>query len=332
MSSDTKQQEQTQSTVTPWAPQAGALTTAFNGALDAYGKASSATAPTDFISQFTPEQLANFRAAIGYGGNSAIPNATASAGSALSTAGVGATQGALSGLGSFDPNATTNPAALVEAANKYVAGQDIDAQVNNSMLNARQTARDVTLPGIDQDTALSGNTNSSRRAIREGMVDRGLAEQATDLGASLRSGAFKDGLSLASGTALGANAQQLGALSAGANAGTNAASTGINAGSMSIDDQNKLFGISAEGGAGLQSSQQALLDNIIAQYKQQTSGVYDPLAGLMGVVGSQNWGGTTDGSGTKTSTPSAWQVIGGLLGAGGQAASTAGSLGWKPFS
>jgi hypothetical protein len=331
MSSETKQSETTHQETTPWAPQAGALSTAFSGALDAYNKAKGATAPNDFVAQMTPEQLANFRAALGYSTNNAIPGQNAATGSALQTAGVDATRGALSGLDSFDPSANTNPAALVEAAKSYAAGQDIDSQVNNAMLNARQTARDVTLPGIENAARTNGNTNSSRTAIREGMVDRGLAEQATDLGASLRSDAFTKGLALASGTALGSNAQKLGALSTQAGAGTTAAGTGVNASSGSIDDAKNIFGIGADAGAGLQASQQSYLDNLYAQYKQQTTGSYDPLAGLMSIIGTNNWGGTTDGTATKTTTPSAWSVIGGLLGGAGNIASTAGGLGWKPF-
>jgi hypothetical protein len=314
-STETKSQQQT----SPWGPQAGALTSAFSNAQDAYGKASTATAPTDFVAGMTPEQLANFHSAIGFANGNTTPATNAANGAALSSAGTSAATGALSGLSSFDPTTQNNPQALIDNANKYVAGQDIDSQVNNAMLNARQTARDVTLPGIEQGAAIGGNTNSSRTGIAQGLVERGLAEQASDLGSSLRSKAFSDGLALASNNAQTNNAQKLGALSAGAGAGTNAATSGAGIGSQSINDQKTLFGIGNDAGSGLQQNNQQTLDNLIKQYQSQVSSPYDALSGLMGIIGTQNWGSNSSGTSTATKTPGITDILGGLLGAAGSA-------------
>lgn len=372
----------TSSSTTLWAPQANAIADAIAKAQAAYGTASQATAPTDFTAGMTPEQLATFHSMIGYGGDSSVPNASAATGSTLANAGTNGVTGALTGLSGFDASKTNNPDALVAAANKYAGGQNIDAQVNNAMLNARQTARDVTLPGIDQRAATSGNTNSSRTGIAQGLVERGLAEQSADLGASLRSKAFSDGLSLASNNANANNTTNLGALSTAGALGNSTATTGLNAGSNSISDMIKLFTTQAAGGAGLQEGNQAALTNEAQQFASQTSSPYAALQGLMDIIGKQTYGsnttGTTNGSTTgtslgtssgtsngtasqtsngssssngtatangimngvsssngtekTTSTPSAWQIIGGLLGGLGQGASTAGSLGWKPFA
>lgn len=304
---------------TPWGPQAGALTSAFDKAQTAFGQASQSTAPTDFVAQFTPEQLGTFRNALAYANSSPIPGQTAATGGALSSAGAGAATAGLGGLTSFDPTAANNPAALISAANQYVAGQDINAQVNNSMLNARQTARDVTLPGIEQNAAISGNTNSSRTGIAEGLVQRGLAQQSNDLGASLRSQAFKDGLALASSNANSNNTSQLGALSAAAGMGTNAATAGVNANTASIANQNSLFGMANDAGTGLQGAQQAYLDNLLKRYQAGTSSPYDALNGLMGIIGTNNWGSNMTGKETKEETPSTLATIGGLLGFAGNA-------------
>jgi hypothetical protein len=328
--SSTTEQKSSQNT-DPWAPQAGALTSAFANAQNAYGKASTASAPNDFVAGMTPEQLATFRDALGYSSGSTVPGQNAATGAALSGSGTTATTGALSGLAGFDPSVGTNPDALIGAANKYVAGQDIDAQVNNAMLNARQTARDVTLPGINQNAAITGNTNSSRTGIAEGLVERGLAQQAADLGGSLRSDAFKDGLTLASSNANATNASKLGALSSLASSGLGAASSGVDASSKSIADKGSLLSMAADGGAGLQSSDQLALDNLLKRYQSGVSSPYDALGGLMGVIGTQNWGSSGTSTGTTTKTPSAWEVIGGLLGAAGQAGQAASGMGYKPF-
>jgi hypothetical protein len=321
MSGSSETKTDSQQKTDPWGPQAGALTSAFANAQGAYGTASQAKAPTDFVAGMTPEQLTNFRDALGFASGSTVPGQNAATGGALSGAGTSAATGALSGLTNFDPSATNNPAALIDAANKYASGQDINGQVNNAMLNARQTARDVTLPGIEQNAAMTGNTNSSRTGIAEGLVERGLAQQSTDLGASLRSKAFSDGLTLASGNAQANNQQKLGALSTGASAGTNAANSGVAANSQSIQDKNSLLGIANDAGSGLQGANQLTLDNLLKQYQSKVSSPYDALNGLMGIIGTNNWGSNSSGSSTTTKTPSAFEVLGGLLGAAGNAKS-----------
>lgn len=320
MSGSSKTEETSAQKTDPWAPQAAALTSAFDSAKTAYGQASQAQAPTDFVAQMTPEQLATFHSTLGYANNNPVPGQTAATGGALQGAGTNAAAAGLSGLGAYDPTAANNPQSLVDTANKYVDGQNIDAQVNNAMLNARQTARDVTLPGIEQNAALTGNTNSSRTGIADGLVQRGLAQQAADLGGSLRSQAYKDGLTLASSNANANNASKLGALSAQAGMGTNAATAGVNAGSTSIADQGNLYGMGKDAGAGLQSSQQTYLDNLLKQYQSGVSSPYDAINGLMGVIGTNNWGSSGTANKTTEKTPSAYEVIGGLLGAGGNAA------------
>lgn len=308
----------------PWAPQASALESAFANAQSAYNKASGATAPTDFVAGYTPEQLANFQTAINWANGNTTPETNAAVGSSMANAGAAATQGALTGLAGFDPTKLNNTSSLIDAANKYVAGQDIDSQVNNAMLNATQTARDVTLPGIEQNAAMTGNTNSSRTGIAEGLVQRGLAQQSADLGATLRNNAFQTGLQLASANANANNTSQLGALTGAANAGTAAANSGVNAGSQSIQDKGALLGMADSGASGIRDANQAQLDNQQQQYQSQVSSPYDALNGLMGIIGTNNWGSSSTGTSTTEKTPSAWEVLGGLLGAAGNAKKTFG--------
>jgi hypothetical protein len=322
MGSSTQQTQQSSQT-TPWAPQAGALTSAFTNAGTAYDKASQAVAPTDFTAQFTPDQLKTFQQMLGYSGNSAVPDAAGNASTAMTGAGSTATQGALSGLGSYDPTKLNNTGSLIDSANQFVAGQDINGQVANSMLPALQQARDVTMPGIEQNAAMTGNTNSTRTGIADGLVQRGLAEQAQNLGATLRNNSFNTGLQLASSNANSNNTLGLGALTGAASAGTNAVNSGVNAGSSSINDQGNLYSLANSAGAGEQAADQAKLTNEQQQFQSQTQSPYAALNGLMSIIGSNNWGGNTTGTSTTTKTPSAWDVIGGLLSAGGQAAGAA---------
>lgn len=301
----------------PWAPQAAALTNAFNQAGTALNTASSATAPTNFTAQLDPTSISAFNQMVAQGGNLSVPNQQAATGSALQGAGTAGVTGALSGLSNYNAGSTNNTQSQVDAANKYVAGQDIPDQVKNAMLQATQTANDVTMPGIEQNAANTGNTNSTRTGIADGLVQRGLAQQSAALNGSLTGTAFANGLTLAQQTAQNNNTDNLGALSTAGTVGNTAAATGVNAGTQSVANQGALTSEAAAGGAGLTAAQQAILTNQQQQYQAQTTDPYAALNGYMGIVGANNWGNQTTGTSDTTSTPSAWDTISGLMSSGG---------------
>lgn len=326
MPSSTDKQSNTtsQSTATQqsaYAPQVSDLNTAFTDAMKAYGQSGSATLPTDFVANFSPEALASFRSMVNYGNNNAVPNGQAAAGTDLLTSGVNGTNGALSGFAGYDPSVTNNADALVSSANKYVAGQDIDSQVRQAMQGATETARDVTMPQISQNAALSGNTNSSRTGIAEGLVQRGLAESAANLRGTLSSQAFKDGLTLAQSQAASNNADKLAAIQGQGALGTAAASAGNTASTSSVDNMMKQLTAAATGGAGLTSAQQAQLDNALKQYQAGSSAPFASLSQLMSIIGG-NHGMTTNTTGSgntdehSETTASPLSIAGGILGAG----------------
>jgi hypothetical protein len=324
--------QQTSSQTSPWGPQAGALTSAFSNAQNAYTQASQAQAPTNFTAQFTPDQLSTFQSMLGYANGNTTPGSQATAGATDTAAGTNATTGALTGLSNFNPASTNNTQSLIDSANKYAAGQNIPAQVANAMQTATQTANDITMPGIEQNAAQTGNTNSTRTGVADGIVQRGLAEQAANLSGTLQSNAYQNGLNLAETSANSNNANTLGALNSAGSIGNATTNTGVNAGTSSINNQGALYGMASNAGAGEQAANQANLTNQQQQYQSQVTSPYAALNGLMPIIGSTNWGGNSTGTSNTTTTPSAWSVIGGLLGGATQAAGTAGKLGWSPFS
>jgi hypothetical protein len=303
----------------PWAPQATALTSAFGDASNAYNTASTAVAPTDFTAQMSPASIDAFNQMVTQGSNLAVPTQQAATGAALQNSGTAGISGALTGLSNYNPAATNNTQSQVDAANKYVAGQNIPAQVAAAMQGATQQANEVTMPGIEQNAATGGNTNSTRTGIADGLVQQSLANQSANLNGSLTGTAFANGLNLAQTTANNNNIDNLGALSTAGSIGNTAAATGVNAGTQSVGTQGALSSEAATGGAGLTAADQANLTNQEQQYQAQTTDPYAALQGLMGVIGSNNWGSSTTGTGTSdtTSTPSAWDTISGLMSSGG---------------
>jgi hypothetical protein len=122
---------------------------------------------------------------------------------------------------------------LIDAAKQYVAGQDIDGQVNDAMLNARRRHATSPCPGIEQNAAMTGNTNSSRTGIADGLVERGLAEQsATSVQRCATARSRRPVARL--GQRQREQRQQLGALTHRSRRRHERCNSGVNAGSSSI--------------------------------------------------------------------------------------------------
>lgn len=328
--------QQTQSenkSTTPWAPQGAALQTGFDAAGNALTQSQAAAAngaPKDYTAQFDPALIGQFNNMLGYA-NGTNTGALNNAGNNAATSGSNASSAALSQLLGYNPSAQNNPSALINTANQYVAGQNIPDQVKAAMQGATETARDVTMPGIAQNAAISGNSDSSRRGIAEGLVQRGLAEQSANMQNSMTGQAFGQGLSLASNNANANNQAALTAAAQAANAGNTALYAGGNAVNGSINGQGALFGMGSNAGQGLTAAQQANLTN---QNQQYQAGINDPYAALMPymkLVGSQLYGTNTNGTTTTQNDPGIAGILGGLLGGAGSLASGFGGLGWKPF-
>jgi hypothetical protein len=319
--SSNKQQttsSQTQDTQ-PWNVQQPYLTQAFQGASNALSKAQGATAPTNFTAQFTPDQISAYSKMLGYGtGNDNISGSSANAGASLTGAGANATGQGLFDLANFTPAGGTD--SNIAAANKYVAGQNIPAQVQADMLGADQQASEQTLPQIARNAAGSGNVNSSRTAIQNGIVQRGLAQQAAGIGAGLQANAYNTGLGLAEQNSESQNSNLLTKMLGLTSGGNNSVATGVNANTGAVGQQGGLFNIANSGIQGQYQAAQAPLTNQEQQFEAQTNDPYAALNNFYNIIGNRSWGGTTTGSSTQnsTSTPSTLSTIGGILsGVGG---------------
>lgn len=302
---------QTQTT-TPWAMQTPYLSQAFQGAQTALNEAQGAKAPTDYTAQFTPQQLDAFQQMLNYGlSPSSSAAAAGAAGSQLTGAGTSAATGGLNTLSGINPASET--ANNITAANQYVAGQDIPSLVNAAMLDARRQANEQTLPSLARQAAGSGNINSSRTAIAQGIVDRGLAERAGALSAQLRGDAYDKGLALGQQS----NNNALQAAMARVSGGNATAGTGLSAGNSAINQQTGLFNIANNAIANQYNAAQAPLTNEAQQYQAAINDPFAALVNYYNIIGNRPWGSSTVASGTATSekTPSGLSSLIGGIGA-----------------
>jgi hypothetical protein len=204
---------------------------------------------------------------------------------------------------------------------KYAGNQPIDAMTQAAMLSANQEAQNVTKPGIDANSAGSGNINSSRNAIQQGIVDRGLAQTAAGINANLQGQAYNTGLSLAEQNSEANNTNTLQNLMAQLSGGTGAVNAGTNANTGAVNDQTGIYNIANSGSAGITAANQAPLTNAQQAFTANTNDPFVALQNFYNLIGANNWGSSTTGtqnSNTQgTSTPSVLQDIIGGVGAAG---------------
>lgn len=246
-----------------WQPQVNALTNAFNQAGGALSNAQSYTAPTGATADLS--------------GNGALSGN----GVNLSNSGTNAAASGLGALTNFNAGNTNNPQAVIDAATKYANGQNIQAQTDAAMNQAKETVRDVTLPGIAQNAAMGGNSDSSRSGIAQGLVERSLAENAQNTYNSLYGQAYANGLNLAQGQANNNNALNLNAANSAAGQGTNAATAGSGVYSGSLNNT----------GTANTINQGNFINNV--------GNAYAALQPYMQLFGGTNWGTTTNASGNS---------------------------------
>lgn len=310
----------------PWAVQSRYLTNAFQGASSALGTAqNNAVIPSQFTANYTPDQIAAFQAQQNYGMNTGTAANSAAAGGAMNAAGVSGVQNGLGGLAGFQNQGGTD--SNIAAAMKYAGNQPISAMTDAAMRDATNQANEVTKPGIDEAAAGSGNVNSSRTAIQQGIVDRGLAQKAGDISANLRGAAYNSGLTLAQQNSQYGNTNNLTALMAQLSGGTSAVNAGTAANSGSVTQAGGLFNIANAGIAGQYGAAQAPLTNAQQSFTANSTDPFTALQQYYGLVGANNWGGSTSGATTNntngtnntqgTATPSTVSQIGGYMGMAG---------------
>lgn len=292
----------------PLAEQMPYLTQGWAGAGQAMNTASGAPKPTNFVAGFDPRQMALYQQMLGYGSNTAGAGSTA-AGGAMTGAGVNAMSGAFGRYSNFNPTTQSN----IDAANKYANDPSVGGRVDAAMHDSERAASEHYLPQIAQGAAATGNRDSSKTEIQQGLVARGLAEKRAGIDANMRGDLYSQGLGLAQNQ----NQQDLSAILGGAGAGTQAASAGVNATGQGVNQQGDIYGIGAAGGTGATAGNQANINDMLSRYQFGVSSPFDALNAYWNIVGSNNWGGTQNTTGTSSSTASPASVLGGLMGAAG---------------
>lgn len=322
----------TQTTAPSWQPQVGALTKAFDGATSAYDN-QMAMGPYsgDYYAAPNDTQYGSYNQAANFsqGGAANVGNTQIGQGQGL-LSNYGTGTNAANALYNFG-NASQTQNTL-NTANQFANNPMLQQMTDAATYAGNRNAAENDLPMLARAAAGSGNINSDRAALAQGIIGRGLAENAQNIYANLAGNAWNQGL----GAAQTQNQQQLGALSSAGQLGANLGGAGSSMMSQGINDQTNLSNLYQTAGAGLNALQQSILNNNQAKYQGQINNPWDAAQKLYGIAGANNWGSTTTGNSSTTSmspvqnkqSPGALSYLGaglGVLGAGAGLATGGGS-------
>lgn len=296
----------TTATSTPWGPQGSALSDVFSKAKTAFeGSEGTPFYQGDLYAGMDPQTATAIQNMLAY----AQSKGQAGADSVSNTGAALTNPGAFTGaIDKFAGMAGTDPTqANIAAATAYANNPAMDGMVDAASRDVRRSLYEQEIPGINRAATGTGNINSSRSGVAQGIAERGAADRVGDISATLRGDAYNRGLGLAEqarGTNLNAAATGAGLYGQQLGMGLDATRNGNN---MALGN----FGAQVDASSLFQKDQQGQLDADFASWQGQDSRTMDLLNRYYGVVGANNWGGTQ--TQTQKSSPS---IFGSILGLG----------------
>lgn len=228
-------------------------------------------------------------------------------------------------LGNFDPG---NPTQYnINNAGLYAANPYLDGAIDAASRDVVRNLTEDVLPGMNRQAAGTGNTNSTRTGIAEGIALRGAQDRIGDIGATVRADAYNSGLGLSEEARRANMMAQLQGKTAGLQGLDTAFSRGMDLRNQGLQSSINMYDLLGRAGDKFQSDQQGYADANYARWQGQYNQPWDLLSRYMGAVGGTNWGSTTSNS-TQNVTPGSWG--GAVQGALGGAAAGLGL--YKDFS
>jgi len=225
-------------------------------------------------------------------------------------------------IGAYGAAASSDPTkANIRAAGAYASNPYLASQIDAASRDVTRNLGEVALPSIDREAVASGNINSSRAGVAEGIARRGAQDQIGDISASLRGNAYSQGLGLAES----ARTSNLSALGNTAGLYGGAVNTGLGAAAQGQDMSLTNLDAASRAGQIRQNDAQGRLNADFQRWQGQDTRASDLLARYYGIIGANNWGGTQ--TTTQSNNPG---LIAGILGAGTAAAGIYSKLSGSP--
>ena len=276
----------------PWGPQQGPLKFGFNEAKRIYDQQkNTGWYGGDLYANLTPEQRASITGINDYTSGQGMDNANAVTGAGLGQLAQGANYGSNANA-MFNAAGVDPTQGIMNNAGQYASNPYMDGMIDAASRDVSRNLFENQLPEINNSASMSGNTNSSRAGVAEGIAKRGAADRIGDIGSTMRGDAYSQGLNMAQSqhnqnfaNGLNANAQVGGALTTGAGM----VGQGLD---QALANQNQ--GLLA--GGLLQGDQQGDIDAAFQQWAGGDQRANELLQRYFGTVGGNNWGSNSTSS------------------------------------
>jgi hypothetical protein len=304
----------TKSTTAPWSAQQPYLLDAWGQAKGLYDKNTKEGAYSgDYVAAPNQDQYDINQQAIDFAKGLGQSSSNALLNTGTGNLGTGSDYIGKAGSGLYDYSQSDTLGNTISGANRVAQGFNVSGAVDAAMRDANRIAAEDTLPSLYRGSSATGNINSDRAALSEGVVKRGLAEKAADLSAELQNENYQTGLK----TAQDDTTSRLGALSDLGSLGSSTLNSGIEGISSGISSAAKNLGIGSAAAEDNQGLAQDILDNAIAKYEGKQDYGWDQLAKYYGITGDKNWGSEETKKETVKDNPSTLSTIGSGIGAVG---------------
>lgn len=216
-------------------------------------------------------------------------------------------------LTNFNPGDPTR--SNISAASQYADNPYMSGMIDAASRDVRRNLTEDVLPGINRAGSMTGNTNSSRTGVAEGIALRGAQDRIGDIASTMRGDAYQQGLGLAEnarntnmqaqlqglsqGLANTENARQFNAssrLNALSNAGNmygNAYGQGIQGTTAGAQQMYNNLDAMSQAGALQQQDAQGRLNEQYAKWQGAQDRGFNLLDRYMQIIGGQ-YGSTTN--------------------------------------
>lgn len=213
------------------------------------------------------------------------------------TAMVNAGMTGLGAAGSFVRNAndtfarasTDKTQSLIDNAARYADNPHLQSAIDAAAGDVTRNLRENVLTGIDREASSGGNLNSSRAGVAEGIASRGAAEKIADIASQARLNAWNEGLARAQSQL---NADTSAMLSANGQLGQ-AWELGNSSTTQGIQAGNAAAGAMIAAGRQVRDWEQKDLDNELMRWERNDQRPWDELKNYWSIVGSRDWGGSS---------------------------------------
>lgn len=288
------QQQQTSSE--PWAAQQPYLKSGFEDARKALDAAhTQGNYQGNYTAGLNPYQTQGYNNAANFAQNQGIGASNMMMQQGQNSMGYGSQFGvnAASQLQQLQQGNSTN--SILGSAGQYANNPYMNGMVDAASRDVTRNLNENQLTGLDQNAAATGNMDSSRTGVAQGIMQRGAADRIGDISSTMRGNAYNTGLGMAQGQYnqdINNQSNVNGQLLSAGNFGRIATDAGLNAGYNSADALTRA-------GAGFQTQDQNTINGNISQFGANQNNGLNLTQKYLSMING-NFGQSTQGTSSQS--------------------------------